>query len=229
MSMPSPRLTSVSTPVPSIPSSAVSSVAVSRRLSVRPAGTKDARSLRRGFPRLFTIGVAWLAVAACGGGGAKVHLPSSTPLSTPPRSPSPTSLARSGKAAVAAAYTALFPATDRALLARPEQIRAILQPYVTGDYLDLSVRGIIDEQARHLEPFRHVVVHITKIDIKQDTATVHDCQDASNAGLADARTHQLDPKTRGSAHRTLVAQMTLGGDGRWRVRQLRQFNTSCHR
>lgn len=130
---------------------------------------------------------------------------------------------------MAAAYSALFTATDRALLAPPEQIRSILQPYATGDYLDLAVRGVVDEQARHLEPWGHAVIHITGIDIKRTTATVHDCQDASSAGLADARTHQLDPTTRGGAHRSLIAHMSLGGDGRWRVVQLRQFSTGCHR
>lgn len=199
-------------------------VALAVLITARPSMWRaSTRSWRAGLAGLVLAGL----VAGCGGGGGvRVRLPSSAPLSAPPgSSPAPS---RSSGAAVAAAYAALFPAADRALLAPPEQIRAILAPYATDAYLDLTVRGVVDAQARHLEPWGHVVVHITKIDIGRGTATVHDCQDASNAGLADARTHRLDPKTRGSVHRNLIANMTLGGDGTWRVSKLRQFRAGCH-
>jgi hypothetical protein len=130
--------------------------------------------------------------------------------------------------AVIAAYQALFPAADKAIMSPPEQARAILQTYVAGDYLDWEIRQVMNHQAEHQEPWGKVVVHVTKVDMKTNTAKVHDCQDASNAGLADSRTHILIPNTRGTANRNLIADMTRGSDGRWRVTGLRQYDTPCH-
>jgi hypothetical protein len=130
--------------------------------------------------------------------------------------------------AVIAAYTALFPAVGEALRSPPERARSIMENYVTGSYLDFEIRQIVDHQARHLEPWGRTIVHVTKVELHQSTAKVHDCQDASNAGLADARTHQLVPQSRGNTHRNLIADLMLGSDGRWRLTNLRQYRAMCH-
>jgi hypothetical protein len=166
-----------------------------------------------------------LVGGACGGHDPKVTLPSTTPLA-PPSSGSASPAAPTD--AVIAAYTALFPAADKAILTAPEQARSILQIYVAGDYLDWEIRQVMSHQSEHQEPWGKVVVHVTKVDLKANTAKVHDCQDASNAGLADTRTHALIPKTRGTANRNLIANMTRGSDGRWRVTGLRQYDSPCH-
>jgi hypothetical protein len=175
-------------------------------------------------------GAALLLIAGCGGHDTKAALPSST-LATPvPGAPSasPPSSRQAPGDAVVAAYKAFFEAAGKAITAPPEQARVILRDYVTGAYLDWEIRQIMIHQSEHQEPWGTAIVHVTRVDLKSKTAKVHDCQDASNAGLADARTHKLLPRTRGTADRNLIADMTREGDDRWRVAGLKQYRTACH-
>ena len=166
---------------------------------------------------------------ACGDHDPKVTLPSTTPPAGPTKgSPSSSPTPATPKDAASGAYTSFFSAVDNALISPPERIRPLLADFATGWYLDFEVRQIVEEQAQHLEPWGKAVVHITRAEVKKKTATVSDCQDASNAGLAHTKTHQLIPKTRGTAHRNLTAKLTLGGDGRWRLSELKQFKAACH-
>jgi hypothetical protein len=170
-----------------------------------------------------------LGSGACGGHDQKVALPSTRPPSGPATgTPSSSTSPRTAQSAVVAAYTAFFPAVNQALEAQPEQARGILQAYATDDYLEFEVRQVMDHQARHLEPWGKTIVHVTKVELADITAKVHDCQDASNAGLADRRTHQLIPQSRGTARRNLIAEMKLGSDGRWRLTDLKQYRAACH-
>jgi hypothetical protein len=170
-----------------------------------------------------------LCSGACGGHEKKVTLPSTRPPSGPATNvPSNSPSLQTTKNAVIAAYTAFFPAVNQALEAQPEQAREILKDYAVGDYLEFEIRQVMDHQARHLEPWGKTIVHITNVELEDATAKVHDCQDASNAGLADKDTHQLIPQSRGTAHRNLIASMKLGKDGRWRLTDLKQYRTMCH-
>jgi hypothetical protein len=188
-------------------------------------GSTTAKSAKR-LTGLGAVLAVLVVAEGCGSGGSpKVALPSTTP---PAAQPSVSASATSPTDAVVAAYTALFPAADKAIVSPPEQARAILAPYVAGDYLDWEIRQVMNHQAEHQEPWGRVIVHVTRVDLKADTAKVHDCQDASSAGLADSRTHALIPKTRGTSNRTLIADMRRGGDGRWRVIGLRQYSSPCH-
>jgi hypothetical protein len=193
-------------------------------------GHEASRSTKR-----FLAGIVGLAVtlvaSACGGHGSRVVLPSTSPPAGPTSGsilPSSSASAATRQGAAVAAYTSFFPAVNQALQAPPEQARSILQGYAAGDYLDFEIRQVIDHQARHLEPWGKTVVHVTDVQLDRDKAKVHDCQDASNAGLADARTHQLVPQSRGNAHRNLIAAMKLGSDGRWRLTDLKQYRAVCH-
>jgi len=161
--------------------------------------------------------------AGCSGDGSKVALPYKTTSAPVRRASAPPS----AKDAVKAAYTTFWDASDRALAGPPEQIRSSLRDYSTGSYLDFQVRELVLQQAEHKGPWGKVVLHIRNIRIKGAKATVRDCQDASHAGLADTRTHKLIPGTRGTKGRNLQAQLTQGGDGRWRISDLRQFPTAC--
>jgi hypothetical protein len=176
------------------------------------------------------VGLAMTLVAsACGGHGSRVALPSTTPPAGPGSAlPSSSASSATRHGAVIAAYISFFPAVNQALQAPPERARGILQGYTAGDYLDFEIRQVMDHQARHLEPWGTTVAHVTNVQLDRDTAKVHDCQDASNAGLADARTHQLVPQSRGNAHRNLIAAMKLGSDGRWRLTDLKQYRAVCH-
>ena len=188
-----------------------------------------ATSVRRVFAGTTALTLALLS-GGCGGHDPRNTLPSNTPVGGAPGSSAP-SLSPSTatpKDAVVAAYTGFFSAVSQALQSPPERTRTIVQGYASGSYLDFEIRQVVDHQARHLEPWGKAVVHVTDVELNQGTAKVHDCQDASNAGLADARTHQLVPQSRGTAHRNLIAEMTLGGDGRWRLTDLKQYRTACH-
>jgi hypothetical protein len=177
------------------------------------------------------IAFALISITGCGHDHSKVALPPASPRSGLPTARAYSSASASAatpRDAAVAAYTAFFRASDEALTAPPERIRPILGDFTTGWYLDSIIRQTVDEQAQHLEPWGHVIVHLTQVALQQGTATIHDCQDASNAGLASTQTHQLIPETRGTAHRNLTAKLTLGGDGRWRISELRQFKAMCH-
>lgn len=133
----------------------------------------------------------------------------------------------SSESAVVAAYNGFFSGVDRALQAPPDQVREVLADFTAGSYLDFEIRQVVDHQAQGLEPWGRPIVHVTAVELGPATATVHDCQDASHAGLADARTHRLVPQSRGDAHRNLVAYLSLGKDHRWRLTDLIQHPAAC--
>jgi hypothetical protein len=176
-----------------------------------------------------TASSAALALAlvggACAGHDPTVTLPSTTPPRAPssgPASPLPP------KDAAVAAYTGFLEADRRAIAAPHDQVRPILQDYAMGGFLDFQVRQVAVHQAAHEEPWGKAIVHVTGVEIKKRSATIHDCQDDSNAGLADQRTHQLIPQSRGTADKNLIATMELGSDSRWRVADLKLYRTACH-
>lgn len=175
---------------------------------------------RRPADGLVCLALAF-AMGGCGG-GSSVPLPSAaTARPVPPtRSTSP-------EQAVRVSYIGFWDASDRALAAPPEQVRSILSGYSTGGYLDFQVRQIVLQQGEHKGPWGKVIPHIRAVDVAGSAATVADCQDAGNAGLADTRTHKLIPGTRGPKHRNLTAHLMQGKDGRWRVSDLKQFPQSC--
>lgn len=173
------------------------------------------------------IGIAVVSglvlAGACGGHEPRVNLQGTA---SPGAAVSPSSTPSAQQAAMAA-YTGFLDAAKRAMLAPPGQARSILGDYVTGAYLDWEVRQVMEHHDAHQVPWGNAVVHVTGVDLRPRAAKVHDCQDASNAGLADARTHELIPSTRGTANRNLIADMTLGGDGRWRVAGLKERQGAC--
>lgn len=192
------------------------------RPQLRPRRSRRDRKARR---RTGIVAGCLIAVLITSGCGDQPAHNSSRRTVANPHPGEPTS-ARSQSAAIAA-YRSFFPAVDRAMRSSPEQARAILRDFAMGGYLDFEIRQIVDHQARGLEPWGHAVAHVTRVDLSSTTATVHDCQDASQAGLADRRTHRLVPQSRGSTHRQLVAYLTLGRDGRWRLTDLIQQHTTC--
>jgi hypothetical protein len=82
-------------------------------------------------------------------------------------------------------------------------------------------------RSRHEESWGDVVLHIYLVQVNAVTARVGDCQDASGAGLADDRTHQLLPGTLGHRNSNLLATLTLGADARWRLSDIENSETPC--
>ncbi|WP_141955425.1 hypothetical protein [Actinoallomurus bryophytorum] len=173
---------------------------------------------------------ACLFIASCGGNDTRRLLPRSTSTTPSHRisSFSTEDASQDSKDAATAAYKSFFDAAAKAITSPPEQARLILREYTAGAYLDWEIRQVMTHQANHQEPWGKPIVHVTQVDLQSNKARIHDCQDASNAGLSDTKTHQLVPNTRGTTNRNLVANMTRGDDGRWRVTGLKQYPSACH-
>lgn len=105
--------------------------------------------------------------------------------------------------------------------------RQMLEPFAAGDYLKQVVAGIRDLQSHGRETWGHVTVHITNVHLEGQSARIIDCQDASQAGLADARTHQLISGTTGKARTHVQADLVRGADTQWRVVQLIVLESAC--
>lgn len=161
----------------------------------------------------------------CGHEGAKVTFPSMTPQAPPPSGSSSASPTTRG--AIEAAYLAFWGASERATQVPADQVKPTLQKYSTGSYLDFQTRQIISARTNNQEPWGKVIRHIGLIGVTGEKATVHDCQDASGAGLADTRTGKLIPGTRGPKQRNLIAYLVRGSDEQWRVYSLKQFKEPC--
>lgn len=197
------------------------------------SGAGSSATLRRARRTTTVAGPALALAVITGGCGSSQPAPVALPSTTQPWGPSGQATAMASPSAmtakgqVVAAYRAFLDAANKAIAAPPEQTRTILMNYATGDFLDFQVRQVGVHQSAHEEPWGRAVVHVTRVEISGNDATVHDCQDDANAGLADQRTHQLIPQSRGTTNQNLVANMTRGSDGRWRVAGLRLLQGAC--
>ncbi|MFC5183188.1 hypothetical protein [Actinomadura harenae] len=125
------------------------------------------------------------------------------------------------------AYTAYWSANVRAAKLPREQGRAELSAFAEPDHVNKTLDGASDWQRKGFEPWGHVTVHVTSVQVSGSTARLVECQDASTAGIANARTHQLIKGTRGSPHVRLAADMQQDGDRRWRLKQVAIQGNTC--
>ena len=170
-----------------------------------------------------------VALAACSSGQPAAHLPSkSTPITAPSSARSPTSPSPgASQAAVIAAYTAYFPVSKAAEAAPAAQAEGILAPYAAQPYLGHVLAQMATYRTQHEVLSGTLVPHVTQVHVSGPQATVHDCQDASQAGLADSVTGKVIPGTTGSARTYLIATLSRGTDGRWRLTSLSHVAVSC--
>ncbi len=103
----------------------------------------------------------------------------------------------------------------------------MLAPYVAEPYLGHLLAGMARYRVRNETAWGHVVPHITEVTVNGGGALVRDCQDDSHAGLADSRTGAVLPHSAGSAQTNIVATLTRGSDGRWRMTALEQLDAPC--
>jgi hypothetical protein len=169
--------------------------------------------------------VAVAVMAGCSNQGTAALPPKSTRPGVPSSAPAATPT--SARSAVIAAYTAYFPVSKAAERASPARARAMLSPYAAPSYLRRVLSQMASYQAKHELAWGHVVPHITRVQVRGPLARVYDCQDASHAGLADARTGRVIKGTRGSAHTYLIADLARGSDGRWRLSSLAHVAVPC--
>lgn len=168
-----------------------------------------------GFAVLWTAG----ALAACSG-QENSALPSRPPTSPSISPPGP-------DVRVTRAYTEFTKAADKAGRGSVDEARKELEPYVTGKYLDVHVAAIQRLHDRGREPWGQVVPHVIDVKVDLDTAVMQDCQDTTQAGLADRSTHKLIPGTTGDSRVHLTSNLKRGRDGRWRLVDLVQLDVPC--
>ena len=183
----------------------------------------------RNLPRPLLAVVAVLAAAAAAVGCGRQH-----PVALPPPPAGPASAASAPAASpptardqVISAYISYWQASGQAINAgRPSRARAILAPYVTADSLPSMIAVLQQDWQQHAVAYGSPVLHIRSVVIRQGTATVHDCIDLSHAGLRNARTGQVFPRSFGSPRANYYASLVRDG-GHWLVSNVVPVVASC--
>jgi hypothetical protein len=128
---------------------------------------------------------------------------------------------------VVSAYTAYWQATAAATDAgRAARARAVLAPYQPPGSLPDMIAALRQDWAAHAVTDGSPVLHITAVSVGQGTATVSDCVDLSHAGLRDARTGQVFPRSFGSPRASYFASLVRRG-GHWLVSNLVPVVAPC--
>ena len=183
----------------------------------------------RNPPRPLLAVVALLAAAAAAAGCGRQH-----PVALPPPPAGPASAASAPAASpptardqVISAYISYWQASGQAIDAgRPSRARAILAPYVTADSLPSMIAVLQQDWQQHAVAYGSPVLHIRSVVIRQGTATVHDCIDLSHAGLRNARTGRVFPRSFGSPRANYYASLVRDG-GHWLVSNVVPVVASC--
>lgn len=161
------------------------------------------------------VSVAFFCVAltvACGGKHRDAILPTGSAHDAPSVTASPVS----ADDAVRQSYTGYWAALPRAEHADDATLRRqLLTDYAMDPQLTNALQGIDDLHNKGLTSSGYVVVHIQKVQLGGDAATVWDCQDTTKAVIQKSGTGEIvshgDPKD------LIRATLSRGSDGRWRI------------
>jgi hypothetical protein len=193
----------------------------------RAPGPRRARARRPGATVLAPASAAGMvvtvALAACAGQGqARVVLPVKA-------TGGPAQLAdRPGpRQEVMAAYAGYWQAGDEALNAgNARQARRILAQYAPAAALPGLIAALRQDWARHAVSYGSPVLHVLSVKIRGRRATVHDCVDLSQAGLRNARTGRVFPRSFGSPRADYYASLVRPGR-RWLVSNIVPVVAPC--
>jgi hypothetical protein len=144
------------------------------------------------------------------------------PLNATTRPPSPAEAAQ-----VIAAYTAFFPALTAAEPQSQARAAAILAPYAAQPYLGHVLAQTAWYRAHDEVAWGYLIPHVISVQITGGQAIVRDCQDASNAWVVSTVTDQIIPGTVGYVRTYLVAVLSRGSDGQWRLALLAHLAGPC--
>jgi hypothetical protein len=168
---------------------------------------------RRLWSAVLACGLASV-LAACSGAAAQVKLPpkarpagaavTARPVSLPPRQQ------------VIAALTGYVSALGQADQSRsPGIARRLLRPYVAASRITGLVQAVQGIWAQGETFYGQDEMHVLSVRVDGHHAFVHDCDDTSGMGLADASGHPV-PGTAGVPADNLMTRLNLIG-GRWLV------------
>jgi hypothetical protein len=161
------------------------------------------------------------------------HRTARAPADTPPApsasaaSPAATTSSRAlaERAAVEAAYRRFWAVSWDVDKQPASRWRVVLAGVSVDPELTRLYAGTKAQQQAGVRLYGQVGARPTVRQVSGNRATVSDCQDASKAGQADARTGK--PKTVGVARSPVEATMVRGADGRWRVSDVRYTGGVC--
>lgn len=147
-----------------------------------------------------------------------------TPASATP-SAEATTAAEAERAAVDAAYRRFWAVSWDVDKQDPARWRPVLASVSVDPVLTRLYAGTKAQQQGGIRLYGEVVPRPTVGRIAGGRAEVRDCQDASGAGQADARTGAR--KTVGVARTPVAASLVRGSDGVWRVSEVRYPGGRC--
>jgi hypothetical protein len=155
--------------------------------------------------------VVMAGVAACSSdGGVDTEEPVSAGATA-----SATPTGASDESAILAAYREFFARQTEISMAAKEQRRMLLEPFTTDPALERVLRGMFAAEELGEVGYGEPVVSPRVQSMDGDVATVTDCQDTSKFGRKKVSDGELT--TRGVKAAKVVATMTRGADGAWRV------------
>ncbi|RMI38346.1 hypothetical protein EBO15_33095 [Actinomadura harenae] len=125
------------------------------------------------------------------------------------------------------AYAAYWDVSTRAAGLPRDQGWAVLAPYSEPEHTEQLLERVGKWQRKGIEPWGYVVAHAQSVKVNGSTARLLDCQDASHAAVAKAKTHAVISGTTGSPDVHIAADMQHDPDGRWRLKQLTILETPC--
>lgn len=172
------------------------------------------------------LAVSLTAVSGCDGatGGDDVAA-STVPGRTPEQSDQSSPSSTDQRAAVEAAYRRFWSVSWDVDKQPPARWRSLLASVSVDPELTRLYAGTRAQQAAGIRLYGRVVPRPSAGRLVGSRADLSDCQDASKAGQADARSGAR--KTVGVARTPVTASLVRGSDGVWRVSDIRYTGGSC--
>jgi hypothetical protein len=165
-------------------------------------------------PAVLAAGLA-PALAACSGAVAQVQLPAKAAAATSAAAGTPAALTpRQRVVAALAGYTTALAQAEHS--GSSAAARRLLRPYLAANRIGGLVQSVSTIWIRGDAFYGQDVRHVLTVRIERGRAFVHDCDNTSGMGLADAASGQAMPGSAGVAHENLVTRLELVR-GRWQV------------
>ncbi|MFI9389134.1 hypothetical protein [Kutzneria sp. NPDC052558] len=153
---------------------------------------------------------------------------------TPPQHEEPTgqtaslpsaSTAANPSSDIEVAYERFWDIGNSVISQDPASWNSQLAAVATDPQLTRMLDNLKTLRARSLTVYGTTREHLTKVDIDGTTATVLDCQDASESGQADARSGAH--KTVGIPRNPVSARMRRDANGTWKVAEISYPGGTC--
>lgn len=117
-----------------------------------------------------------------------------------------------------AQYSAFWQTLTPAAEAAADKRREILEPVATDPILSSMVQRLAEQEKRGRGQYGAEVPRAKVVTKGENSSIISDCQDGSGAGVLDRATGKK--LVRGDERNPLIAFMSKGSDGVWRVRRV---------